>query len=78
MLLDNKKIAIIGGGPGGLSLAKLLQLKGADVHVYERDLNKNARVQGSPLDLHEESGLAALANAGLMDAFKNNFMVGAD
>ena len=78
MLLDNKKIAIIGGGPGGLSLAKLLQLKGADVHVYERDLNKNARVQGSPLDLHEESGLAALESAGLMDAFKNNFMVGAD
>ena len=78
MLLKNKKIAIIGGGPGGLTLAKLLQLKGVDVNVYERDLNKNARVQGSPLDLHDESGLAALRKAGLLDDFKNNFMVGAD
>ena len=78
MLLKNKKIAIVGGGPGGLTLAKLLQLKGVDVKVYERDLNKNARVQGSPLDLHDESGLAALRKAGLLDDFKNNFMVGAD
>lgn len=78
MLLKNKKIAIIGGGPGGLTLAKLLQMKGAVVHVYERDLNKNARVQGSPLDLHEESGLAALKNAGLLEEFKNSFMSGAD
>lgn len=78
MLLQNKQIAIIGGGPGGLTLAKLLQLKGVKVKVYERDLNKNARVQGSPLDLHDESGLAALRKAGLLDDFKNNFMVGAD
>jgi len=78
MLLKNKKIAIVGGGPGGLTLAKLLQLKGVDVKVYERDLNKNARVQGSPLDLHDESGLAALRKADLVDDFKNNFMVGAD
>ncbi|WP_210149069.1 FAD-dependent oxidoreductase [Chryseobacterium scophthalmum] len=78
MLLQNKKVAIVGGGPGGLTLAKLLQLKGVDVKVYERDLNKNARVQGSPLDLHDESGLAALRKAGLLEDFKNNFMVGAD
>lgn len=78
MLLDNKKIAIVGGGPGGLTLARLLQLQNADVNVYERDPDKNARVQGSPLDLHEESGLAALAKANLSDAFKKNFMPGAD
>ena len=40
MLLQNKKIAIVGGGPGGLTLARLLQLKGANVKVYERDFNK--------------------------------------
>ena len=34
-LLKNKTIAIIGGGPGGLTLARLLQKKGADVKVYE-------------------------------------------
>ncbi|RWU03866.1 FAD-dependent oxidoreductase [Pedobacter chitinilyticus] len=78
MLLTNKEIAIIGGGPGGLTLAKLLQLKGIRVRVYERDIDKHARVQGSPLDLHEESGMAALKKANLLDEFKKCFMYGAD
>ncbi len=78
MLLTHKQIAIVGGGPGGLTLARLLQLKGADVKVYERDLNKNARVQGSPLDLHDDSGLAAITKANLLNEFKTNFMPGAD
>ena len=77
-LLTDKKIAIIGGGPGGLTLAKLLQMKGADVKVYERDINKDARMQGATLDLHEESGLAALRQAGLMDAFMANYRPGAE
>ncbi|QKZ14892.1 FAD-dependent oxidoreductase [Spirosoma sp. KUDC1026] len=76
--VTNKKIAIVGGGPGGLTLARLLQQKGADVHVYERDLNRDARVQGATLDLHEESGLMALQAAGLMDAFVTNHRPGAD
>ncbi len=78
MLLENKQVAIIGGGPGGLTLARLLQLQGVNVKVYERDLNKNARVQGSPLDLHQESGLAAIHKANLFSEFKNNFLPGAD
>jgi len=78
MLLKDKSIAIVGGGPGGLTLAKLLELKGANVKVYERDIDKYARVQGSPLDLHDESGLAALRKAGLIEQFKTNFMPGAD
>jgi 2-polyprenyl-6-methoxyphenol hydroxylase-like FAD-dependent oxidoreductase len=78
MKLKNKQIAIIGGGPGGLTLARLLQLKGANVKVYERDFNKDARVQGSPLDMHEESGLAALRKANLLDEFKKNIRHGAD
>lgn len=78
MKLKNKKIAIVGGGPGGLTMAKLLQLKGANVTVYERDLNKNARVQGSPLDLHDESGMAAIIKANLLEAFKENFLPKAD
>ena len=69
---DGKKIAIVGGGPGGLTLARLLQMGGADVAVYERDQSREARVQGSALDLHEDSGLAALEAAGLMDAFWAN------
>ncbi|GAA3962328.1 FAD-dependent oxidoreductase [Mucilaginibacter dorajii] len=78
MLIHNKQIAIVGGGPGGLTLARLLQLKGANVKVYERDFDKNARVQGSPLDMHEESGWAALRKAGLIDEFKKNVRKGAD
>lgn len=78
MTLKNKQIAIVGGGPGGLTLASLLQFKGANVKVYERDFNKDARVQGSPLDLHEESGLAALRKANLVNEFKKNFRPGAD
>ncbi len=77
MLLKNKKTAIIGGGPGGLTLANLLQQKGADVRVYERDENKHARVQGATLDLHEESGLEALKRAGLLEAFYENYRPGA-
>lgn len=78
MLLQHTSIAIIGGGPGGLTLARLLQLQGLQVKVYERDLNKDARVQGTTLDLHAESGLAALEKAGLMDAFKANYRPGAE
>jgi 2-polyprenyl-6-methoxyphenol hydroxylase-like FAD-dependent oxidoreductase len=78
MLLNNKQIAIVGGGPGGLTLARLLQLKNARVKVYERDKDKHARVQGAPLDLHDESGLAALTKANLLEEFKQNFMPRAD
>src|SRR6185312_754132 len=56
----------------------LLQKKGLSVKVYERDIDKNARVQGATLDLHEESGLAALEAAGLMDAFRASFRPGAE
>src|SRR6202142_1359412 len=70
--INGKKIAIVGGGPGGLTLARLLQQSDAQVSVYERDQSREARVQGSALDLHEDSGLAALEAAGLMDAFWAN------
>ena len=76
--INHKTIAIVGGGPGGLTLARLLQINGANVKVYDRDLNKDARVQGATLDLHEESGLHALQQAGLMDAFNANYRPGAD
>ena len=76
--IQQKEIAIVGGGPGGLTLARLLQKDGARVTVYERDLNKDVRVQGATLDLHEESGLAALRQAGLMAAFEANYRPGAD
>jgi 2-polyprenyl-6-methoxyphenol hydroxylase-like FAD-dependent oxidoreductase len=78
MLIQNKRIAIIGAGPGGLTLARLLQMQGAKVKVYERDENKEARQPGATLDLHKESGLKALDAAGLMHAFQSNYRPGAD
>lgn len=77
-LLQDKHIAIIGAGPGGLTLARLLQLKGVNVKVYERDFNQEARVQGAIVDLHFDSGLKVMAAADLMDAFKASYMKGAD
>jgi 2-polyprenyl-6-methoxyphenol hydroxylase-like FAD-dependent oxidoreductase len=62
--------------PGGLTLARLLQLKEAEVKVYERDINRNVRVQGGALDLHTESGLAALEKAGLINEFKTHYRPG--
>lgn len=69
MLLQHKQIAIVGGGPGGLTLARLLQIHNVTVKVYERDVNETARQQGATLDLHEESGLEALRRAKLLDEF---------
>ncbi len=69
MLIENKKIAVVGGGMAGLTLARLLQMEGADVQVYERDFSRDVRVQGSTLDLHEGTGLEAIKRAGLIDEF---------
>lgn len=73
MLIENKTVAIVGGGIGGLTLARLLQMKNANVNVYERDANREVRVQGSTLDLHEGTGLEAMKRAGLIDSFYTLF-----
>ncbi|HSY60965.1 MAG TPA: NAD(P)/FAD-dependent oxidoreductase [Cytophaga sp.] len=69
MLLKNKKVAILGAGPVGLTMAVLLQQKGTDVSVYERDTDPQARIWGGTLDLHKGSGQEALKNAGLLDRY---------
>jgi 2-polyprenyl-6-methoxyphenol hydroxylase-like FAD-dependent oxidoreductase len=63
------RIAIIGGGPGGLTLARILQTRGVQATIYERDASPNTRDQGGTLDLHPESGQYALNVAGLFDEF---------
>jgi len=68
-LLNGKRIAIAGAGPCGLTLARLLQLKGADVRIFELESSTAARNQGGSLDLHEDSGQLALRNAGLHEKF---------
>lgn len=69
MLLENKTIAIIGAGPVGLTMAKLLQQKGINVKVYERDKDDKARIWGGTLDLHKGSGQDAMQKAGLLEMY---------
>ncbi|HEY5462531.1 MAG TPA: NAD(P)/FAD-dependent oxidoreductase [Hanamia sp.] len=69
MLLKNKKVAIIGAGPVGLTMARLLQQKGIDVTVYERDKDAQTRIWGGTLDLHKGSGQDALEKAGLLENY---------
>lgn len=70
--MASQSIAIIGAGPSGLLLARYLQQQpsfSSTITIYERDASREARTQGGSLDLHGESGLLAMKEAGLMDEF---------
>jgi 2-polyprenyl-6-methoxyphenol hydroxylase-like FAD-dependent oxidoreductase len=62
-------IAIVGGGPGGLMLARLLLLRGFEATVFERDRHADDRPQGGSLDLHGDTGQHAMRVAGLEKEF---------
>lgn len=68
-LLKDKKVAIIGGGPVGLTMARLLQQKEVNVAVYERDFDAQTRIWGGTLDLHKGSGQEAIKKAGLLENY---------
>ncbi|KAH6897473.1 hypothetical protein B0T10DRAFT_186787 [Thelonectria olida] len=67
--MSNRKVAIIGAGPAGCALARLLHLGGTDVTVFEGEASPNFRSQGGTLDLHTATGLACLKEAQLWDEF---------
>ncbi|CAK4033099.1 FAD NAD(P)-binding domain-containing [Lecanosticta acicola] len=56
-------IAIVGGGPAGLSLAAICEKNGISYIVYERGA-KDAPPRGGCLDLHPNGGQIALKDAG--------------
>jgi 2-polyprenyl-6-methoxyphenol hydroxylase-like FAD-dependent oxidoreductase/esterase/lipase len=64
------RIAIIGAGPGGLTLARVLQTRHIAATVFERESHPDERPQGGTLDLHPESGLLAVHLAGLDEQFR--------
>ena len=64
------RIAIIGAGPGGLVLARLLHLASIPFALYEAEPSRTSREQGGSLDLHEESGQLALHAARLHSEWK--------
>ena len=67
--LGERKVAIMGGGIGGLAAAVALQQDGANVTVYERDVSFEDRKQGYGLTLtHNEQG--PLAKLGILDTIK--------
>ena len=62
-------VAIAGAGPGGATLARLLQMRGFTVKIFERDASATARPQGGSLDLRPDSGQRAIDAAGLGGVF---------
>ncbi|MBG9783339.1 FAD-dependent oxidoreductase [Shouchella lehensis] len=63
------RIAIIGAGLGGLTLAKILQNAGYTPVLYEGEASRYVRPQGGTLDLETHTGQRALELAGLIDLF---------
>ncbi|WP_320775823.1 NAD(P)/FAD-dependent oxidoreductase [Streptomyces sp. CRN 30] len=64
------RICVVGAGPAGLSLARVLHRHGHPVTVLERDASRDARPPGGALDLHEGLGQRALDKAGLLPEFR--------
>ncbi|ROV93631.1 hypothetical protein VMCG_08086 [Cytospora schulzeri] len=72
MTSSQPRIAIIGGGPGGLTLGALLHRRGVPFMIYElrsRPTEQELAEPSGMLDLHEESGLAAIHACGLYEEF---------
>ncbi|CZT19871.1 related to tetracycline resistance protein from transposon Tn4351/Tn4400 [Ramularia collo-cygni] len=64
-------IAILGAGPSGLLLARLLEVASIDYIIFERDASsENSTGSGGTLDIHSNSGQLALQEAGLLEKFK--------
>ncbi|KAJ2956905.1 hypothetical protein NQZ79_g7329 [Umbelopsis isabellina] len=67
---NQPKIAVIGGGPGGLILARVLKVNGLQSTVFELDAQAASRDQGGTLDMHPESGQMALKAAQVWEEFQ--------
>ncbi|CAG9947088.1 unnamed protein product [Clonostachys rosea f. rosea IK726] len=66
------RIAIIGGGPAGLTLGVLLHQQNIPFTIFElrpEPTNEELENLSGMLDLHQESGLAALKECGLYEDF---------
>ncbi|EDY43103.1 FAD-dependent oxidoreductase [Streptomyces sp. SPB074] len=68
--LPHHPVAIIGGGLSGLLLARVLLASGLEATVFDLESGPGARTQGGMLDIHEETGQAALRTAALYEEFR--------
>ena len=62
-------IAIVGSGPAGITLARLLYLSNIHVTLFEGEASADVRTQGGTLDLHMKTGIAAVKECGLYSDF---------
>ena len=63
------KVAIIGAGPAGCTLARLLIRASISVTIFEGETSMSVRAQGGTLDLHTNTGLKALREADLYEEY---------
>ena len=68
--MPKPSIAIVGAGPGGLTLARILHQHGLQATVFEGDTFSSGRPQGWSLDMHPETGQYAIECAGLTAEFR--------
>ncbi|KAL0485446.1 hypothetical protein AKO1_011771 [Acrasis kona] len=72
MTSQKLNIAIIGAGPSGCTLARILHQANISVVIFEGERDISVRSQGGTLDLHTDTGLSALKDAGLIQEFKKH------
>lgn len=78
MSTPHHPIAIIGAGLGGLTLARVLHVNGIEPAVFDLEADRNARTQGGMLDIHEETGQAALRAGELHERFREKVHPGGE
>ena len=62
-------IAIIGAGPAGSTLARLLTRASIPVTIFEGESSTSVREQGGTRDLHTDMGLKPLREAALYEGY---------
>ncbi|KAK8102359.1 hypothetical protein PG984_015505 [Apiospora sp. TS-2023a] len=69
--MTTPSVAIIGAGPAGLALARLLEVRGISYVVYERDASPSVfNRTGGTLDIHASTGQRAIVEGGLSKEFE--------